>query len=157
MRIGIDCGNQGAIALLNSKAECLHVEDMPLMSLNGKKYQVNAVELSKILERWKALSSEPVVAFVEQVSARPGQGVSSMFNFGMGYGIVQGVLATQGIPYILVRPQEWKKRAGVAGKKIDKDMARTVAQRLFPSVDLSLKKHIGRADALLIAKYGSKE
>jgi len=155
MRIGIDVGNTGAVAFLNSKGECLGVEDMPLMPLNGKKSQVNAVELSRILERWKALSKEPILAFVEQVSAMPKQGVTAMFNFGMGYGIVQGVLAAQRIPYVLVRPEAWKKRAGLV--KSPKDMARTKAQQLYPNVDLSLKKHIGRADALLIARFGSKE
>jgi crossover junction endodeoxyribonuclease RuvC len=152
MKIGIDPGVSGAIALLNSKGECLHVEDMPTMILNGKKQQVNAVELARMLERWHNLSKEPLVAFLEAVSAMPGQGVSSMFNFGMGYGIVQGVLATQRIPFVLVRPQQWKKRAGLIGA--EKDKARTIAQQLFPSVDLSRKKDIGRADAILIAKYG---
>ena len=151
-RIGIDPGNSGAIALLNSRLECLHVEDMPVMALNGKKQQVNAVEVSRIFERWKNLSSEPLVAFVEAVNAMPGQGVSSMFNFGMGYGIIQGVLATERIPFILVRPNEWKKRAGLI--HAEKDKARTVAQQLYPGVDLSRKKDIGKADAILIARFG---
>jgi crossover junction endodeoxyribonuclease RuvC len=152
MKIGIDPGNSGAIAFLNSKGECLGVVDMPTMTLNGKKQQVNAVELARIIERWRNLSNEPLVAFLEAVSAMPGQGVSSMFNFGMGYGIVQGVLATQRIPFILVRPQQWKKRAGLIGA--EKDKARTLAQQMYPSVDLSRKKDIGRADSILIARFG---
>jgi len=154
MKIGIDPGLSGAIALLNSKYECLHVEDMPVMALKKGKNQVNAVELARMIERWHNLSQEPIIAFVEHVTAMPGQGVSSMFNFGMGYGMVQAVLAVERIPFILVRPQEWKKRAGLINA--EKDKARTLAQQLFPSVDLSRKKDIGRADALLIAKYGEK-
>jgi len=155
MRIGIDCGLQGAIAFLNCKGECLAVEDMPLMALNGKKKHVSPIGVSKILDKWITLSSEPVVAFVEAVHSMPGQGVSSMFNFGMGYGIVQGVLAAQRIPYILVKPNDWKKRAGLI--KAPKDMARTVAQRLYPDVSLGRKRDIGRADALLIARFGEKD
>ena len=84
----------------------------------------------------------------------PGQGVASMFNFGMGYGIIQGVVSALGIPYELVTPQSWKKRAGLIGK--DKDNARTMAQQLYPDAPLGRKKDIGRADALLIARFGNR-
>ena len=82
----------------------------------------------------------------------PGQGVSSMFGFGVSYGILQGVIASLGIPSVLVTPQRWKKAAGLMGKP--KDYARTLAQRLYPAAELSRKKDIGRADAILIARYG---
>ena len=154
MRIGIDPGNQGALAFLNSQLDCLGIEDMPTMALNGTKQQVNPAELAKILERWKSLSKEPLVAFVEKVQAMPGQGVSSMFNFGMGFGILQGVLASERIPYVLVVPQQWKKRAGLIGK--DKDASRTLCQQMYPGVDLSRKKDVGRSDAILIARFGEK-
>lgn len=153
MRIGIDPGNTGAIALLNKNLEFVHVEDMPVTTLNGKKQQVNAVEVCRILERWKSFSSEPLIAYLEKVSAMPGQGVSSMFNFGTGYGILQGVLASLRIGYVLVSPQQWKRRAGLINT--EKDKARTVAQQLYPGVELGRKRDIGRADALLIATYGA--
>ena len=155
MRVGIDPGVTGALAILNSKGECLHVEDMPVMELRKGKKQVNAVEVARILERWQSLSKEPLVAFIEAVHSMPGQGVSACFNFGMGYGIVQGVLAAERIPYILVTPQEWKKRAGLIGK--EKDSCRTLIQQLYPSVDLSRKKDIGKADAIAIARFGEKK
>lgn len=148
MKIGIDPGNTGAISVLSDDDEFIDVIDMPLMA-NGKKQQINAAELSKIIGSYRIDK-----AVVEKVGAMPGQGVSSMFNFGMGFGVIQGVLAGAGIPYQLVTPQSWKKRAGLVGK--DKDMARTVAQQLYPGAPLGRKKDIGRADAILIARFGQR-
>src|SRR5690606_16808140 len=114
----------------------------------------NAAALAGLLHEAAPVLKMPH-AYVERVSAMPGQGVSSMFNFGMGYGVIQGVLASLGIPYTLVTPQTWKKRAGLAGK--DKDNARTLAQQLCPEAPLGRKKDIGRADAILIARFGGKD
>ncbi len=156
MRIGVDPGNSGAIALLNGKLECISVFDMPVMTLSDKKQQVNSAALTKIFKSIQNDNQdETLIVFLEAVHSMPGQGVSSMFNFGMGYGMVQGVLSALHIPFILVKPNDWKKRAGLL--KSEKDKSRTVAQQLFPGVDLSLKKHTGRADALLIARYGERE
>ena len=148
MIIGIDPGLQGAIAVLGDNLGLFAVYDMPVMALSKGKNQVNAAGLATILREVLV----PTVAYLEQVSAMPGQGVSGMFSFGTSYGIVQGVLAALRIPMVLVRPQAWKARAGLTGK--DKDLARTLAIRLYPSAELSLKKHIGRADSILIARYG---
>ena len=149
MIIGIDPGNTGAIAFLTDDFAFIGVHDMPLMA-NGKKQQVNAVELSKVI----AMPLEDTHIIIEKVGAMPGQGVSSMFNFGMGYGVIQGVAAAMRIPYTLCTPQQWKKAAGLIGK--DKDNARTLAQQLYPEASLARKKDIGRADAILIARYGKK-
>jgi crossover junction endodeoxyribonuclease RuvC len=155
LRLGIDPGIGGALALLSRDYELLAVIDMPVMAGTGKRQQVNAVELSKIIDSWQRKSEgDQLIAFIEQVSARPGQGVSSMFSFGDSFGAVRGVLAAKGIPLLLVTPQAWKKRAGLIGT--EKDRSRTVAQQMFPSADLARKKDVGRADALLIARYGSK-
>jgi crossover junction endodeoxyribonuclease RuvC len=152
MRFGIDPGNTGAIALLDDDGGLIWVEDMPLMA-NGKKQQVNASALTEILLDWDLIVDvNNTTAYVEKVGAMPGQGVSSMFNFGMGYGVIQGVLAATGIPYYLVTPQKWKKAANLIGK--EKDNARTLAQQLYPQASLSRKKDIGRADAILIARFG---
>ncbi len=156
MRLGIDPGIGGALAWLNRNLEFVHVEDMPVMASTGKRNAVNAAELSKMLIRWRGVcQDEPIIAYLEQVSAMPGQGVSSMFSFGTSYGIVQGVLAALQIPLILVTPVQWKRRAGLIGA--EKDKARAIAQQLFPGVELSRKRDIGRADALLIARYGPRD
>jgi crossover junction endodeoxyribonuclease RuvC len=145
MEIGIDIGLSGAIAFLKG-TEFINVYDMPVM-VNGKHNQVNAAELAKILK-----CVDISIAYVERESAMPGQGVSGMFSFGMSYGIVQGVLAALGISMVLVSPVAWKKAAGLLHK--DKDMARTVCQRIYPSAPLGRKKDIGRADAILIGRFG---
>jgi crossover junction endodeoxyribonuclease RuvC len=106
------------------------------MALSQSKNQVNAAALATILR----IDQKPCTAYLEAVSAMPGQGVSSMFSFGTSYGIVQGVLAALGIPVVLVRPVVWKSRAGLKGA--NKDLARTLAQRLYPGADLSRKKDI---------------
>jgi crossover junction endodeoxyribonuclease RuvC len=148
MKIGIDPGISGAIALLKDDLELVQIHDMPIMMIRKGKNQVNAAALSVIIRE----AQLPATAYIEEVHAMPGQGVSSMFSFGTSYGIVQGVLAALNIPVVLVSPQTWKSRAGLRGK--DKDMARTLAQRLYPRAELSRKKDIGRADAILIARYG---
>ena len=156
MIIGIDPGVTGAIVLLRKTGELVEMQDMPTTTLYSKKQQVNPYILRQIIEGYQyrnaGAGDEIMTAFLEQVSAMPGQGVTSMFNFGTGYGIVQGVLGGLHITYMLVAPPKWKKSMGLIGK--EKDYARTLAQRLFPDADLSLKKHVGRADALLIARYG---
>ena len=146
MKIGIDPGISGAIAILQDDDSLINVYDMPIMAGTGKRQQVNASELVKILSQANGIS------YVERVSAMPGQGVSSMFSFGTSYGIVLGVLAALQIPVVLVTPQRWKKIAGLTGK--EKDMARTLAQQLYPEAALGRKRDIGRADAILIARFG---
>ena len=148
--IGIDPGLTGAIALIRN-GEFAEVWDMPTMSRGSRnKQQVNAAEVGKILRE-----CPPCPAFIEQVGAMPGQGVSSMFNFGKTAGACEGALGALQIPYSTVTPQKWKKHFGLIGK--DKDMARTVAQQLMPSAPLARKKDCGRADAILIALYGYQQ
>lgn len=160
MKIGVDPGVSGAVVLLGKDNELISFCDMPTMA-NGKHQQVNAAELAKVISSWLVYPSQlPVTAYLEQVAAMPGQGVSSMFGFGCSYGIVQGVLGALEIPMVLVPPQKWKRAAGLPARPKGmpdnqyKDMARTLAQRLYPKMPLSLKKHIGRADAILIARFG---
>ena len=111
MRVGIDVGISGAIAFLNDDLSLVGVFDMPVMVLSAKKQQVNASELGKLLRVWLCdVPVENTMAYVERVSAMPGQGVASMFNFGVSYGVIQGVLGALQIPIVLVTPRSWKKR-----------------------------------------------
>ena len=147
MIVGIDPGITGAVAVLTDSGEFVAVHDMPTMKLGDKKNQVHAPSLAKMLR-----FIEPRMVVLESVHAMPGQGVTSMFNFGMGYGAIKGVLAGIGVPYKDATPQKWKKACGLIGK--DKDAARLLAIELWPEASLSRKKDCGRADALLIAKFG---
>ncbi len=158
-RIGIDPGITGAMALLEYNGEwptLVEVTDMPVMTLTGKKQQVNAVEVANKLRHWLEspifTTTQYPVVFLEHVQAMPDQGTVSMFNFGMGFGMLQGVVAAMKLPMVLVRPNIWKKRAALL--HTEKDAARTKAQQMFPKADLGRKKDIGRADAILIAVFG---
>ena len=154
LRIGIDPGVSGAIAFLNDDT-LVTVQDMPTMSLSKTKQKVNQAELAKLLT--EAICADgrecsEATAYLEQVHSMPGQGVTATFNFGVSYGVIQGVLAALQIPMVLVTPHSWKRRAGLIGK--DKDAARTLAQQLYPEAPLGHKKDVGRADAILIARFG---
>ena len=109
---------------------------------------LNAVELGKLF-----CGYAPKTLVIEKVGAMPGQGVSSMFTFGCAFGVCLGVAGGAGVPIVLVTPNAWKKHFRLIGKP--KDAARELAIRLFPrmSHNLNLKKHGGRADALLLGKY----
>lgn len=147
--IGIDPGLSGAIALLRN-GEYAEVWDMPTMGRgSGTKQQINAAEVGKMLR-----GCPPCHVYMELVGAMPGQGVSSMFNFGKAAGAVLGALGALQFPVVEVTPMKWKRAFDLIGK--GKDMARTVAQQLMPQAPLSLKKHCGRADALLLAMYGHR-
>lgn len=146
--IGIDPGISGAIVLLEAN-EPIEWAAMPAMTV-GKANRVNASALADFLAACK-----PDHVYVEQVGAMPGQGVSSMFNFGHSCGTVMGVLGAVGIPHTMVTPQFWKKAAGLIGT--DKDAARARAIQLWPKWRELDKKGAGQAlaDAALIARYGA--
>jgi crossover junction endodeoxyribonuclease RuvC len=150
MAIGIDPGLEGAIAVLSQKGEYVALFDMPLLP-SGKKRRVDGATLKTLLAAYAHYA--PI--WIEQVAAHPGQGVTSMFNFGYSAGIIEGIVnGIGGLPYDFVTPQAWKRRASLINQ--DKGAALTVAKRLFPEAELTLKKHVGRADALLIAKFGER-
>ena len=150
MKAGCDPGVTGAFALLEDDLSVITVVDMPTMLLGAHKQQVNAAEVSRILKSW--LSTGKFSMYLELVHTMPQQGVVSSGNFMESVGVVKGVCAALEIPVILVTPQKWKKAANLIGKP--KDSCRTLMQQYYPGTDLSLKKHVGRADALAIAHFG---
>ena len=142
--VGIDPGISGAIAILWPDDEKLHIFDMPVFEIKvGKsiKREVDPVNLSCILSCTLAK-----MTYLEKVGAMPGQGVTSMFNFGRSYGVVQGVLAALQLPVMLIRPATWKKLLSVSKGK---DAARKRASELMPahSHPWPLKTHDVRAEA----------
>jgi crossover junction endodeoxyribonuclease RuvC len=164
MILGIDPGLTGALAFRYSDGG-FAIHDMPVSARTvGKGNQVNEDALADLLYDYANEEGFPdpiTLACIEQVNAMPpfkgkerSTGTASMFAFGMGFGVVRGVVAALGIRREYVPPQTWKKHFGLAGK--DKDAARTKAMELFPKLtsQLSRKKDIDRADAVLIAEYG---
>ena len=152
IEIGVDPGQTGAIAALQD-GRLMSLHDMPVMArLHGKGQEVNSSELSSILMECR--DGKPCVVLLEQVAAMPGQGSTSMFHFGESVGVIKGVCGALSISVRMVRPQHWKKKAGLIGK--DKDASRTLAIQRHPDFSdmLTRKKDGGRADAICIAEFG---
>ena len=143
--LGVDPGASGAAALITNEGEAL-VMDWP-----------GSIPLALgTLRAWK-LEHRIELAALESVHAMPGQGVSSMFKLGMNFGAWQAILAALGIPTVLVRPQEWQKGCLHKSDGTDtKCQSLEAARRQWPDVDLDLKKHHGRSDALHLAEYARK-
>ena len=150
--IGIDPGLSGAIAILEDN-KVKELFDMPVMS-DGKKNkrQLNSAHLVKIIKD-NINDSENTVMVVEQVNAMPGQGVTSMFNFGQSFGVLKGICSAMQLSMHFVRPAKWKKYFGLI--KTEKDASRTKVIEIFPyiSSQLSRKKDSNKADAILIASF----
>lgn len=152
MTIGIDPGQSGAIALLRA-GSVVGLLDMPTVPrLHGKGQQIDPYALSTWMLEHTA--GHDARAVIEAVSAMPGQGASSMFRFGESLGVVLGVCGALTLPIQWVRPADWKRRAGLLRK--NKDAGRTLAIQMHPEVadQLTRKRDIGRADAILIARFG---
>ena len=150
--VGIDPGLSGAIAILEDN-KVLSLFDMPVMSEGKKnKKQLNSAQLVNIL-RENILNSEDIAVVVEQVNAMPGQGVTSMFNFGQTFGAIKGVSAALNLPIFFVRPSKWKKHFELINSS--KDSSRTKVIEMYPSVSsqLSKKKDVNKSDAVLIARF----
>jgi len=162
---GIDPGISGAICVLKGEeGRIIEVYEMPTM-IDGKKNkrQVNGAEVTNIFkkelinENNRIESSENyekiAKVVVEHVTAMPGQGVTSMFNFGQSFGVIKGICAALKLPIYFVRPTKWKKHFNLI--KTNKDASRTKVIEAYPNISskLSRKKDSNKADAILIARY----
>lgn len=150
--LGIDPGISGAISVLENK-KILDVFEMPTM-IDGKKSkrQVNGAQLTSIIKK-QFTNDKEIVVVVEHVNAMPGQGVTSMFNFGQSFGVVKGICAALSLPIFLIRPAKWKKHFDLL--KTNKDASRTKVIQIYPEIcdKVSKKKDSNKADAILIARY----
>ena len=150
--IGIDPGLSGAIAILDDK-KVLSIFEMPVMAEGKKnKRQLNSAQLVNII-RENIKKNEEAVVVVEQVNAMPGQGVTSMFNFGQTFGAIKGVCAALNLSIFFVRPSKWKKHFELINSS--KDSSRTKVIEMYPSISgqLTKKKDVNKTDAILIARF----
>lgn len=141
--IGIDPGKSGAMAIIFDG-----MDETVIVPFDELEYT----------NTMRNLCVNPARACLEHVGAMPGQGVTSMFNFGQNFGYIKGLLEAFEIPYELVRPQKWKKEFGITG---DKNRSIDVCKRLFPGIDLRRtdrcrKDDDGMAEALLMAEYARR-
>ena len=150
--IGIDPGLSGGIAILDD-LKIFDIYDMHIMSQGKKnKNQLNSAQLVNIIKK-NIIPSGDTFLIVEQVSAMPGQGVTSMFNFGQTFGSIKGICAALNLPIFFVRPTKWKKHFDLINSS--KDASRTKVIEMYPSISprLTKKKDVNKADAILIARY----
>ena len=152
MIFGIDPGISGAISILENK-KIIEVYDMPTM-IDGKKNkkQVNGSQVANIFKE-KIDANKEISVVVEHVNAMPGQGVTSMFNFGQSFGVIKGICSALSLPIHFIRPTKWKKHFNLINT--NKDASRTKVIEIYPEISskLSRKKDSNRADAILIARY----
>jgi hypothetical protein len=141
--LAVDPGLSGALAFYFTAQDAISAEDMPVVAGD-----VDASTLAARIAQMK-----PDIAIVELAASRPGQGVASVFKFGCGFGMIRGVIAASGVPLHLVTPAKWKRHFALDS---DKEKSRALALRFWPTrSDLfGLKKHHGRAEAALLARYG---
>jgi crossover junction endodeoxyribonuclease RuvC len=152
--IGIDPGISGAICFFKN-GEVKEILDMPTMAEGKKnKRQINGPQIyNEISKRIINIPKKEVVVVIEQVAAMPGQGVTSMFNFGQSFGVLKGICSAMQLSMHFVRPTKWKKYFNLI--KTEKDASRTKVIEIFPyiSSQLSRKKDSNKADAILIASF----
>ena len=152
--IGIDPGISGSICFFKD-GKILDVIEMPTMNEGKKnKKQVNGAQIYNEIQKKLLIILKPIlIVVIEHVSAMPGQGVTSMFNFGQSFGILKGICSAMQIPMYFVRPAKWKKYFNLINS--EKDASRTKAIEIFPyfSSQLSKKKDSNKADAILIASF----
>ena len=151
--IGIDPGISGSICFFKD-GKIIDVIEMPVMT-DGKKNkrQVNGSQIYNEISKRVDHYGKDIRVIIEQVSAMPGQGVTSMFNFGQSFGILKGICSAMQLPMFFVRPAKWKKYFNLINSQ--KDASRTRAIEIFPyfSTQLSKKKDSNKADAILIASF----
>ena len=152
MIFGIDPGVSGAISVLENK-KVIEVYEMPTM-IDGKKNkkQVNGSQVANIIKE-RLNGDNEIIVVVEHVNAMPGQGVTSMFNFGQSFGVIKGICSALSLPIYFVRPSKWKRYFNLI--KTNKDASRTKVIEAYPEISSKLyrKKDSNKADAILIARY----
>lgn len=152
--LGIDPGLSGGVAILHPSGD-IELFDTPSVNVvkqSGKSKRMYDTQL--MTEIIKSCTNggfkNRLQAVIEQVNAMPGQGVTSMFSMGYGFGLWIGIIATLGIPINYVHPRIWKKEFSLSK---DKNLSILRAKELFPRANITLKKHEGRAEALLMAEW----
>jgi hypothetical protein len=149
--IGVDPGMTGAIVKLAPGGVILGALRMPIVS--GKKKALDMIAI-----RDSFLADDDGVLAIEDVHSMPGQGVSSMFKFGRGFGLLEGIAVGLGLRVVKVRPQAWQKvmLEGMPRGEHVKQSAVLRAKELFPDLPIRFKADWGMADAVLIAEYARR-
>lgn len=153
--IGIDPGKAGAVACIYDNLTQLDIHDCPVNTKKVDKKYKKSFDVPAMSELISSIvkDADEVICYLETAGARPKQGLSSTFNIGYGYGLWMGILASNRVPVVEVRPRKWKEFFSLSS---DKSLSIPKATQLIPNSKsfFTLKKHVDRAEALLIAFYG---
>ena len=153
--IGIDPGLNGCFAIINTGVKpSIEVIDIPTVEISVGKKKRRHIDSHAVFKILRKCAGSGTKVFIEDVWSSPQMGVTSAFNMGFGLGVLHASIAGNMLSMERVRPQAWKKEFSLIGK--EKGDSLRLSRELFPSADLSLKKHEGRAEALLIAEYGRR-
>lgn len=152
---GIDPGLNGGITIMDETGIVASVP-MPVESI-GTKRRINAASVIDFLKEAGTIDR----CAIEQVGAMPGQGVTSMFSFGYGAGMLEAILVALDIPYSLVQPQRWMKSVLQGLPKSEGKSSIIWCKRMFPHFDWraterSKKPHDGMTDSACLAYYAMK-
>lgn len=155
--VGIDPGNSGALAFLDTDAATVRIVDMPTFEFETTKKRVSIDPYSIVAEMQQY--DDIAHVYIEEVFSSPQMGVVSAFNFGEGKGILKGIVAAMNVPFTQVKPARWKKDMKVPA---DKRASVQRASQLFPGAAPAFKGprggiFDGRAEAALLALYGALE
>lgn len=155
--LGIDPGLKGGLCVLSKEHGLLELKPMPVIGRD-----INTAELREMIKRAR-FDFGAEVAVIEKVHSMPGQGLSSTFTFGKGYGILIGQVSMLGMDFELVSPQKWQSIFhNKENSKTPKQRSLEAAEKLFPledflASDRSRVPHDGLVDAALIAQWGILE
>jgi crossover junction endodeoxyribonuclease RuvC len=152
--LAVDPGAGGALAFFRPAAGTLEIIDMPIVEVKRGMKMKNEISPQMLAALIDARTSGLEMAIVEKVGAMPGQGSSSMYQFGRGVGMIEGVIASTRVPITYVTPQKWQRDLGV---RDGKDGSRARAAELFPAYAqmFARKRDDGRSDAVLMAYWGA--
>lgn len=151
--VAIDPGIGGALAAVTPNGSLQWVQDMPIRDAGKKNRKQNEIDGTTLARMLRVNLPEIAEVWIEEVAAMPGQGVSSMFSLGDSRGCIRGVCEALGLSVQRVHPKTWKRFYGLDS---DKEAARACAIRLYPCCELlARKKDHGRAESVLIARYGA--
>ena len=148
--IGIDPGINGGIAILENREVVLAFKPPTKKVLVNKK-EKKEIDFDLVCQEFEAFTDS--VCYIEKSQPMSKQGVTSMFNYGVGYGSYKGILTALKIPFQEIRPQTWKKEFDLTS---DKSLSILTAECLFPKIKFK-KTHDGIAEALLIAEYARRK
>lgn len=149
--VGVDPGAKGAITKIDPIEHTIEIFDMPTFEIKTGQKKKTVMDHSGL---GNILNDERIIhLYIEEVNARPGEGVVSSFTFGRNFGTVLGACGGLQIPVTQVRPAAWKAQLKVPAEK---DAARYRASQYFPKCSTAWKRKMddGRAESALLAFYG---